>query len=64
MEIKSRAVRQMNEALKRNRLAEEQPNSALSCSTSEQDDSSDFRGSVCCSLLLLCTNEVQSTQPN
>ncbi|KAL8460669.1 hypothetical protein ACS0TY_031475 [Phlomoides rotata] len=41
-----RSVREMNETLKRNRLAEEQPNSTLSYSTSEHDDSSDFRGSV------------------
>ncbi|KAI3456149.1 hypothetical protein Pfo_012812 [Paulownia fortunei] len=41
-----RAVREMNETLKRNCLPEEQVNSTLSFSTSEKDDSSDLQESV------------------
>ncbi|KAH6793011.1 Mitogen activated protein kinase kinase like protein [Perilla frutescens var. hirtella] len=41
-----RAVREMNETLKRNRHPEEQVTSSFSCSTSGQEDCSDIQGSV------------------
>lgn len=63
LEIKSRAVRELSEALKRNHYQEERVNANLGCSTSGKDNSLDLRESVWCSLcFFLYVNEVQFSQ--